>query len=53
MARYGVCSRTVERWMENPELGFPAAVWINKRRYFRVAELERWERERAAGREVA
>lgn len=50
MNRYGVVSRTLDRWVKNAALGFPAPVVINRRRYFRLAELEQWERERAAGR---
>jgi hypothetical protein len=36
--RYGVCKRTLIRWDEHPEVGFPRPVWINDRKY-RDAEL--------------
>jgi DNA-binding transcriptional MerR regulator len=29
----GVCKRTIDRWDEQPELGFPPPVWINGRKY--------------------
>ena len=45
--RYGVVDRTLGRWLENVDLGFPRPLVINKRRYFRLTDLERWERERA------
>jgi hypothetical protein len=50
--RYGVCSRTIARWERNPRLGFPAALVVNHRKYRRLAELQAWERVRAAGKSV-
>jgi predicted DNA-binding transcriptional regulator AlpA len=46
--RYGVTSRTIDRWDERPALGFPPAIRINNRKYRRVGELELWEKQRAA-----
>ena len=46
--RYQVVSRTIERWLDDEALGFPRPLIINRRRYFRVAELEQWERAQAA-----
>ena len=46
--RFHVATRTVERWMEDPLLNFPQPLLINKRRYWSLAELENWERVRAA-----
>jgi hypothetical protein len=46
LRRYDVCSRTLNRWEEKPELGFPKPVRINRRRYWRLAELQAWERAR-------
>jgi hypothetical protein len=46
-ARYDVVVRTVERWDKQPELGFPPAVRINRRRYRVLAELEEWDRRNA------
>jgi hypothetical protein len=34
----GVCKKTLERWDDKPELGFPPIVWINGRK-FRDADL--------------
>jgi hypothetical protein len=34
----GVCTKTLERWDDKPELGFPPIVWINGRK-FRDADL--------------
>jgi hypothetical protein len=31
--RYDVCTRTLSRWDEKPELGFPPPIYINGRRY--------------------
>jgi hypothetical protein len=28
-----VCPKTLQRWDERPELGFPPVVWINGRRF--------------------
>jgi hypothetical protein len=46
--RYDVCPRTPDRWLNNPELGFPKPTMINGRRYWTLGQLRRWERERAA-----
>ena len=34
----GVCKKTLDRWDDKPELGFPPIIWINGRR-FRNADL--------------
>ena len=34
--RYGVCTRTVDRWEDDDGLGFPKSVEIRKRRYWRL-----------------
>ena len=46
--RYDVTDRTLDRWLEREELGFPKPLVINGRRYFRQYEIESWERARAA-----
>jgi hypothetical protein len=46
--RYQVTLRTVARWDEDAELGFPKPVWIRNRKYRRIKELQSWERKRAA-----
>jgi predicted DNA-binding transcriptional regulator AlpA len=35
------------RWLNDEALNFPQPLRINRRRYWRLADLERWERERA------
>jgi hypothetical protein len=47
--RYGVCSRTIARWERDPQLGFPAALIVNHRKYRRLAELQAWELSRISG----
>jgi hypothetical protein len=46
--RYDIADRTLDRWLESKTLDFPRPVVINKRRYWRIAELEMWERARSA-----
>ena len=41
--RYGVHVRTIERWIEDPELQFPRPVYIRRRRYIKADELRAWE----------
>jgi hypothetical protein len=45
--RYGVCSRTLARWDNNPELNFPRPSIINGRKYRSEDELAAWDRLRA------
>jgi hypothetical protein len=47
-ARYGVTTRSIERWEEDPELRFPRPLRINQRKYWSLTALESWERQRAA-----
>jgi hypothetical protein len=46
--RYRTTSRTVDRWRDDPELGFPAPLDINGFKYWSIPELIEWERLRAA-----
>ncbi len=46
--RYGVADRTIDRWLNRPELAFPRPIVINRRRYWNESELIAWERERVA-----
>jgi hypothetical protein len=48
LERYDITDRTLDRWLEDPELDFPRPLIINKRRYFSDSELVAWERKRAA-----
>jgi hypothetical protein len=45
--RYGVVDMTLWRWLKDTELLFPAPIIIRERRYWRLGQLERWERLRA------
>jgi hypothetical protein len=49
----GVCTRTITRWEQNPQLGFPPCALINGRKYDRVADVLRWVFARAAGKRTA
>ena len=44
--RYGVVVRTVDRWLTNPDLGFPKPEVLNHRRYFWLSKLRNWDRTR-------
>ena len=45
--RYGVVSRTIDRWLADPDMHFPKAFFINRRRYWDLGEIEQWERSHA------
>jgi hypothetical protein len=49
LERYLICDRTLDRWTADPALSFPQPVIINRRRYWRIAELASWERSRVKG----
>jgi hypothetical protein len=42
--RYNKSYRTIERWGEDPELGFPLEIEINGRFFRKLSELEEFER---------
>ena len=46
--RYGVSTRTIDRWADDDNLGLPAEIDIAGRKYRKLSELETWERARAA-----
>ena len=48
LKRYGVTSRTLDRWLDSEPLGFPRPLVINRFRYFRESDLIAWERQRAS-----
>ncbi|MGO9392573.1 helix-turn-helix transcriptional regulator [Rhodoblastus sp.] len=39
----GVSSRTVSRWMEDQDLGFPTPIRLRGRLYFLRTALEEWK----------
>jgi hypothetical protein len=44
--RYNVVPRTIDRWAKDPELEFPAAEVINRRRYWDEDSLDAWDQAR-------
>jgi len=48
--RYHIHIKTLGRWDNDPDLGFPAPVIINGRKYRRRRELEEFERARVVRR---
>jgi predicted DNA-binding transcriptional regulator AlpA len=46
-ARYNISSMTRWRWLHDERLGFPRPTLINRRHFFAVEDIERWEQERA------
>ena len=42
--QFGVTTRTIDRWDEDPELDFPKAVEINGRKYRRSNEIRVFQR---------
>ncbi len=51
--RYGVVDRTIARWLDDENLKFPRPLVINSRRYWRLADLQEWERSRASSKREA
>jgi hypothetical protein len=43
-----ISEMTLWRWEHDAKLAFPQAVYINGRKYYDLAEIEGWERKRAA-----
>lgn len=41
--RYNVTDMTIYRWERDGRLNFPVPLWINRRRYWRLADLVAWE----------
>jgi hypothetical protein len=42
--RYDCTVRTLERWDQKPELGFPPPVYVRRRKFRELSKLEVWER---------
>jgi predicted DNA-binding transcriptional regulator AlpA len=43
--RYGVTDMTLWRWLRDEEKNFPQPIYLGRFRYFRVSDLENWERQ--------
>lgn len=46
-ARYAMNIRSLDRWAEDDRLNFPQPVYLGRMRFWKVADLEAWERSRA------
>jgi predicted DNA-binding transcriptional regulator AlpA len=44
--RYGVSDMAIWRWLHNEALSFPHPIRINRRRFWKLTELEAWEASR-------
>jgi hypothetical protein len=47
--RFGVTTRTVDLWSDQPELRFPTPCIINGRKYFSAWQIEDWLESRKPG----
>jgi predicted DNA-binding transcriptional regulator AlpA len=52
-ARYDVSDMTIWRWLDDEKLSFPRPIYINRRRYWKLRDIEAWERSRARTMEAA
>jgi predicted DNA-binding transcriptional regulator AlpA len=48
--RYDISAMTRWRWQHNPSIKFPKPIEINRRKLWRLSDLEEWERSRVAPR---
>ena len=48
-ARYGVSDMTLWRWLRDMRLDFPRPTYLGRFRYWRLDDLERWERAQPRG----
>ena len=46
---YTITSRSLSRWLARGNLGFPRPMVVNGRRYWRLTEIEAWERAQLRG----
>jgi predicted DNA-binding transcriptional regulator AlpA len=44
--RYGITSMTLYRWILDERMNFPKPVYFGRFRYWRISDLEAWERVR-------
>lgn len=47
-ARYGVSDMSLWRWLHASEMGFPEPLRINRRRFWKLSDLEAFEARQAA-----
>ncbi|OWY18248.1 hypothetical protein B6V73_00055 [Thioclava sp. JM3] len=46
-AKFGVVEMTLRRWLNDPRVDFPRPIRINRRRYWRLADLNMFIERRA------
>ncbi|WP_442577914.1 helix-turn-helix transcriptional regulator [Mesorhizobium sp. ASY16-5R] len=46
--RYGKSSMTLHRWLADERMNFPKPVYFGRFRFWRLSELETWERQQVA-----
>ncbi|TVQ52099.1 MAG: transcriptional regulator [Rhodobacteraceae bacterium] len=55
--RYGgeqpISDMTLHRWLNNPAMNFPRPTYFGRFRFWRLDEIEAWERDRPRGRTLA
>lgn len=50
MAEFGgICEMTLSRWLADKDLNFPRPIYIKRRRYFSMEEIEGFKRRAVAG----
>ena len=49
----GVSDMSIWRWLNDPDMSFPKPIYIQKRRYWRAAELGAWIEAQEPPREAA
>ncbi len=49
--RYSVTSMTLHRWLADDRMGFPRPIYLGRFRYWRLAEIEAYERALAVARD--
>lgn len=48
LKRFAISDMTLFRWLKNPENDFPRPIYFGPRRYWKLPDLEAWERRAAA-----
>lgn len=45
-SRYSVSSMSIWRWLHDPAVAFPQPVYFGRLRYWRLSDIEAWEKNR-------
>lgn len=43
--RYGISDMSLHRWTKDRRMGFPQPVYFGRFRFWKISELEAWEKE--------